>query len=202
MINIEKLKLVIPSDILFEIKGTLERYSINTILRTSHFISQCSHESINFSVFQENLKYSAVGLMNVFKKYFPDKPTADAYAKQPEKIANHVYSNRNGNGDELSGDGWRFHGRGYIQLTGKNNYIAFSKSINETIVLDNPDVVATGKYRALSAGWFWDVNKLNDIADKGSDDGVIQEITKKVNGGLNGITERIKLFNDIYKKLS
>lgn len=203
MIPIEKIKLVVPNEsISFEIQGTLEMFSINTVLRASHFISQCKHESDNFVLVQENLNYSQQGLMSVFKKYFPDQLTAQAYAKKPEKIANRVYANRMGNGGEESGDGWKFHGRGFIQITGKNNYIAFSNFIDEKYIIDNPDIVATGKYRSLSAGWFWKQNGLNDIADKGSDDAVVQEITKRINGGLNEITERIKLFKDTYKKLS
>lgn len=200
MIDIETIKKVVPLSIAFEVLGTLERFSINTPLRASHFIAQCKHESGSFLLTTENLNYSQQGLMSVFPKYFPSPDTAKAYARQPERIANRVYASRMGNDDEASGDGFRFRGRGFIQVTGKNNYIAFSKSIDEAIVLENPDIVATGKYRSLSAGWFWNQNGLNSIADKGSDEKVIQEVTKKINGGLNGISERIKYFNE-YKKL-
>lgn len=201
MIDVEKLKLILPENLLFEMQGTFERFSINTILRISHFIAQVKHESGDFTFTQENLNYSAVGLMNVFGKYFPDKATANAYARQPEKIANKVYSNRMGNGDEASGDGWKFKGRGYIQLTGKDNYTAFAKAMNDEIVLITPELLNMKKYACLSAGFFWDKNKLNDIADKGNTDAVVQMITKKVNGGLNGITDRIKNFKLINSKL-
>lgn len=203
MIPIEKLKLVLPENIVLAMQGTLEMFSINTQLRASHFISQCAVESLNFTKTEENLNYSAVGLMNTWPKRFPDMDTAKAYAKQRQKIANHVYCNRMGNGDEASGDGWLFRGRGFIMTTGRDNYKRFFEAINEPELISNPDILSTSvKYACLSAGVFWNDNKLNTIADKGSDDAVVQEITKKINGGLNGISERIKNFKNVFKILS
>ena len=171
---------------------------INSKLRKAHFLSQCAHESGNFTFLSENLNYSADGLLKIFPKYF-DKALALSYARNPQKIANRVYANRMGNGDEKSGDGWKFKGRGYIQLTGKNNYVAFGKAINEDIAA-NPDLVAT-KYPLLSAAWFWSSNSLNALADKGADDASVTAITKRVNGGTIGLPDRIKHFKEYYTLL-
>ncbi len=159
------------------------KYFKLTNVQAVHFFAQCSHESGNFTVYVENLNYSADGLLRVFPKYFPTLPLAKAYARQPEKIANKVYGGRMGNGPEASGDGWKYRGRGAIQLTGKNNYAAFGKA-------NDPDSVAT-TYSFDAAKWFFDANKIWAIADKGISDAVITQVTRKINGGTNGLADRI-----------
>jgi putative chitinase len=159
--------------------------------QAAHFFGQCAHESGNFKVFNENLNYSADGLSKIFKKYFPSVAAAQPYARKPEKIANKVYANRMGNGPESSGDGWKFRGRGPIQLTGKDNYTAFSKDIGRPDVLTNPDIVAT-ELAFESALWFFRKNNLLAVADKGVTDAVILQITKRVNGGTHGLDDRVK----------
>ena len=178
----------------------LPKYEINTKLRVAAFIAQCSHESGQFTVLHENLNYRAETLVKVFPKYFPTLAVANQYAKQPEKIANKVYGGRMGNGPESSGDGSKFCGRGYIQLTGKDNYTAFGKSINEDIC-SNPDKVASD-YALLSAAWFFNKNGLHKIADEGASDVVVTKITKRVNGGTIGLPDRIKHFKEYYSLLS
>ena len=177
----------------------MSTFKIDTALRLSHFLAQCGHESAGFKAIQENLNYGAKGLLGIFKKYFPTEVKALQYERKPEKIANLVYGSRMGNGDEASGDGYKFRGRGYIQLTGKNNYVAFGKAINEDIAA-NPDLVAT-KYPLLSAAWFWSSNSLNALADKGADDASVTAITKRVNGGTIGLPDRIKHFKEYYALL-
>jgi putative chitinase len=159
--------------------------------QAAHFFGQCAHESGGFKVFSENLNYSADGLTKIFKKYFPSLAAAQGYARKPEKIANKVYANRMGNGPETSGDGWKFRGRGPIQLTGKDNYTAFAKDIKRPDVLTNPDIVAT-ELAFESALWFFNKNGLFAIADKGVTDAVIGQITRRVNGGTHGLDDRIK----------
>ncbi len=159
--------------------------------QAAHFFGQCSHESGGFKVFSENLNYSADGLTKIFKKYFPSLAAAQPYARKPEKIANKVYANRMGNGPESSGDGWKFRGRGPIQLTGKDNYTAFAKHIGRPDVLTNPDIVAT-ELAFESALFFFQKNGLFAIADKGVSDAVITQITKRVNGGTHGLDDRLK----------
>jgi putative chitinase len=161
-------------------------------LRLAHFLAQCSHESDSFRLTKENLNYSTQGLKTTFNKYFPTDELANAYARQPEKIANRVYANRMGNGDEKSGDGWKYRGRGFIQLTGKDNYKAFGDFIKEDI-LSNPDLVAT-KYPLTSAVFFFNNKKLWTICDKGETDAVVTEVTEKVNGGRNGLQDRLNKF--------
>jgi len=175
-----------------EMPMTMEKFNINTPLRLAHFLAQCSHESGNFSLVNENMNYSAKGLMSVFSKYFPNEALAKQYERQPQKIGNRVYANRMGNGDEASGDGYKFHGRGYIQLTGKDNYKAFSDFIGEDCVA-NPDLVAT-KYPLTSAGFFFNKNKLWDICDKGDTSEIVTLVTKRVNGGTIGLADRIDKF--------
>lgn len=172
--------------------------SATTPLRLAHFLAQCSHESDNFRLVRENLNYSSEGLKTTFKKYFPTEALAIAYARQPEKIANRVYANRMGNGDEASGDGWKYRGRGFIQLTGKDNYKAFGDFIGEDL-LNNPDLVAT-KYPLTSAVYFFDKNKIWDICDKGDTDAIVTLVTMKVNGGKNGLDDRLNKFKT-YKNL-
>ena len=159
--------------------------------QAAHFFGQCAHESGNFKVFSENLNYSADGLNKIFKKYFPTAAAAQPYARKPEKIANKVYANRMGNGPESSGDGWKYRGRGPIQLTGKDNYTAFAKDIGRPDVLTNPDIVC-GELAFESALWFFRKNGLLAIADKGVTDAVITQITKRVNGGTHGLDDRLK----------
>jgi putative chitinase len=159
--------------------------------RAAHFFGQTAHETGDFALFSENLNYSASGLDKIFGKYFPDK-LEDQYARQPMKIANRVYANRMGNGDEASGDGWKFRGRGALQLTGKSNYQAFAKYLNKPEIMENPDLVAT-EYAFESAMFFFDNNKLWSICDKGVDDGTILALTRRINGGTNGLDHRMSL---------
>ena len=197
--DINKLKGHIPDNVIAQIPSVMSTFKIDTALRLSHFLAQCGHESAGFKAIQENLNYGAKGLLGIFKKYFPTEAKALQYERKPEKIANLVYGSRMGNGDEASGDGYKFRGRGYIQLTGKNNYVAFGKAINEDIDA-NPDLVAT-KYPLLSAAWFWSSNSLNALADKGADDASVTAITKRVNGGTIGLPDRIKHFKEYYALL-
>jgi putative chitinase len=198
-LSLDKLINHVPDAVINEISGCAEKFQINSALRLAHFLAQCSHESGGFKVTQENLNYSAAGLKKIFSKYFPDN-LADSYARQPEKIASRVYANRMGNGDEASKDGFKFRGRGYIQLTGKKNYRAFDETVEDNI-LNESDLVAF-KYPLLSAAWFWQSRSLNTMADKGSGEEVVTEITKKVNGGTIGLAERIKYFKEFYELLA
>lgn len=170
---------------------TLPEYQINTKLRLCHFLAQIIHESGHLKYNQENLNYSAKALRSVFGKYFPTDVLAEQYARKPEKIANRVYANRMGNGDEDSGDGWLRRGRGLIQLTGTDNYKACSKALNIDL-MKNPDlIVSNAEVCVKTACWFWSSKRLNEWADK--DD--IITITKKINGGLNGIESRKELLS-------
>ena len=197
--EINNLEGVIPDAVFDELPEVMKKFEIDTPLRLSHFLGQCAHESNGFKVKNENLNYSADGLKKIFPKYFPDD-LADEYARQPEKIANRVYSNRMGNGDEESGDGWAYRGAGYVQLTGRNNYVDFGESIDIDIE-NNPDLVRE-EYPLLSAAWFFYKNGINEISDMGSSIDIIKKVTKKVTGGLIGIDSRITLFNKFYNLLS
>ena len=197
--NLAKLKGHVPDSVIAQIPFIQSNYKVNTLLRLSHFLAQCGHESANFRAVKENLNYSAEGLNKTFKKYFPTLDSAKDYARQPERIASKVYANRMGNGNEASKDGFKYLGRGFIQLTGKANYLEFDKSVPEDI-LANPELVAT-KYPLASAAWFWDKNGLNAIADKGATDAVVKSITKRVNGGTIGLEDRIQHFNEFYSLL-
>jgi putative chitinase len=197
-LNIEKLKGHIPEAVLVQIPETAKKFNITNNLRLAHFLAQCGHESGNFKAVSENLNYSADGLKKIFGKYFPGNLN-ESYARQPEKIAARVYASRMGNGDEASKEGFKFRGRGYIQLTGKNNYTNFSKFIGEDCVA-NPDLVAT-KYPLASAAFFFDSNKLWSICDKGADDATVTAVTKRVNGGTIGLPDRIKHFKEYYNLL-
>lgn len=157
--------------------------------RAAHFFGQTAHETGGFKAFSENLSYGAKGLMGVFKKYFPDAATAAKYERKPEAIANRVYANRMGNGDEKSGDGWKYRGRGALQLTGKDNYAAFAKYCNRPDVMTNPDLVAT-ELAFESAMFFFERNKLWNICDQGVTDAAILSLTKKINGGTHGLEDR------------
>ena len=196
--NLNVLKGHIPDKVVDQIPSIQDKFGINTVLRLSHFLAQAGHESGGFRLTQENLNYGAKGLVGLFGKYFT-ADSAKEYERKPEKIANIIYANRMGNGPSVSGDGWRYHGRGYIQLTGKDNYTAFGKSIGVDI-LANPGLVAT-EYALSSAAWFWNKNGLNTIADLGSSVEVVTKITKRVNGGTIGLQDRIKHFNEFYNLL-
>jgi predicted chitinase len=172
-----------------DLEQVLPKYGIaDSKIRLAHFFSQVLHESGFLRYDMENLNYSAKALRAVFGKYFKTSNVADAYARQPEKIANKVYSNRMGNGDEASGDGWKYRGRGLIQLTGKDNYKAFARWVNDPRIVDDPDLVAS-EYAVQSAVFYWDRNNLNKIADK---DDVVQ-MTKRITGGSNGLAHRTEL---------
>ena len=199
-LKLEKLKGHIPDAVIAQIPDTAAKFQINTPLRLAHFLAQCGHESGGFRATQENLNYSAKGLAGIFKKYFPTEAAAAPYARNPQKIANKVYGNRMGNGNEASGEGYKFRGRGYIQLTGKENYTAFGKAIGEDI-LSNPDKVAS-TYALLSAAWFFSKNGLHKMADGGATDAVVTSITKRVNGGTIGLPDRIKHFKEYYHLLA
>jgi putative chitinase len=197
--NLAKLKGHVPDSVIAQIPFIESNYKVNTLLRLSHFLAQCGHESANFRAVKENLNYSADGLNKTFKKYFPTLESAKDYARQPERIASKVYANRMGNGNEASKDGFKYLGRGFIQLTGKANYLEFDKSVPEDIMV-NPELVAN-KYPLASAAWFWNKNGLNEIADKGATDAVVKSITKRVNGGTIGLADRIQHFNEFYSLL-
>ena len=199
-LKLDKLKGHIPDAVIAMIPDTAAKFQINTPLRLAHFLAQCGHESGGFRVTQENLNYSAKGLAGIFKKYFPTEAAATPYARQPQKIANKVYANRMSNGSEASGDGYKFRGRGYIQLTGRDNYTQFGKAIGEDIA-NNPDVVSSN-YALLSAAWFWSKNGLNKLADGGATDQTVTSITKRVNGGTIGLADRIKHFKEYYHLLA
>jgi putative chitinase len=168
----------------------LPDYDINTTQRVAAFVAQCAHESAGFKFLKENLNYRAPSLRKVFPKYFPDDAIAARYANKPEMIANRVYGGRMGNGPEDTGDGFKFCGRGLIQLTGKQNYQNFADSI-ETPVEDIPEYLQTFEGAVQSACWFWETNNLNQWADKGD----ILTLTKRINGGTIGLDDRIKHYN-------
>lgn len=194
--NLEKLNL--PKEVADQIPSVMEKFAINTPLRLCHFLSQCAHESGNFKFTKENLNYSAESLVKVFSKYFKDLATAKEFERKPDAIANKVYGGRMGNTEP--NDGSLYKGRGYIQLTGKQNYSAFDKVVDEDI-LANPELVAT-KYPMLSAAWFWNSRSLNTLADKGDSDATVTEITKKINGGTHGLSDRLAKFKAYYTQLA
>ena len=197
--NLEKLKGHIPDSVIAQIPSIETKFEINTPLRLAHFLAQCGHESGGFKVVKENLNYGAKGLRSIFGKYFPTDALALAYERKPEKIANKVYANRMLNGDESSGDGYKFCGRGYIQLTGKENYTNFGKAIGVDLTA-TPDLVAT-QYPLLSAAWFFHKNGLHKLADAGATEAAVTSVTKRVNGGVIGLADRIKHFNEYYNLL-
>jgi putative chitinase len=198
--DLNKLKGHIPENVLSQIPNVMDTFQINTPLRLAHFLAQTGHESGGFKLVNENLNYSADGLKKIFPKYFAQAGLAESYARQPEKIASRVYGGRMGNGDEGTREGFKFRGRGYIQLTGKSNYTEFDKFVDDDI-LGNPDLVAT-KYPLLSAAWFFHKNGLNAISDKGADDATVTSVTKRVNGGTIGLPDRIKHFKEYYSLLA
>jgi putative chitinase len=164
----------------------LDDYDINTPLRVAHFVAQCAHESGNFVFIKENLNYKAASLQKIFAKYFPTAELAVQYANKPEKIANRIYANRMGNGNEASGDGYRYCGRGLIQLTGKDNYTFFAGSLSIPVE-EASDYLATFEGAAQSACWFWEQNNLNRFADANDTKG----LTRAINGGYIGLEDRI-----------
>jgi len=177
-------------------KKAMEFYKMTSI-RAAHFFGQTSHETGDFAIFAENLNYSSSGLKTTFGKYFPGNLN-ELYSRNPEKIANHVYANRMGNGNEASGDGFKFRGRGALQLTGKDNYVAFAKYLQKPEIITHPELVAT-EYSFESAMFFFDKNKLWSICDQGVTDASILALTKKINGGTNGLTDRLEKTKKYYQ---
>jgi putative chitinase len=198
--NIDKLKGHIPDSVLAELPLLVSKFECNTEVRMAHFLGEASHESNNFKFAKENLNYSADGLIKIFGKYF-DAKTAVNYARNPEKIANKVYANRMGNGDEASGDGYKHRGFGYLQTTGKTNQYEFADFIGDQEIKTTPELIAT-KYPLASAGFFFWKNKLWSICDKGVSDEVITSVCKRVNGGSIGILDRIKHTKEFYSFLT
>lgn len=192
MVDISKLEHRIPKHVMAELPDTMAKFNINTPLRLAHFLSQCAHESGSFSLTRENLSYSADRLMVIFPKYFPTIEVAKQYERNQVKIGSRVYANRMGNGDEKSEEGYKFRGRGYIQLTGKDNYKAFDKFVTEDIVAE-PELVSS-KYPLMSAAWFFDKNNLWKLCDVGAGEDVVKNVTKRVNGGMHGYDDRLKKF--------
>jgi putative chitinase len=171
----------------------LPKFGITTAARVAGFVAQGQHESADFTVLQENLNYSAKGLRGVFGKYFQDDAIANQYAKKPIMIANRVYASRMGNGNEASGDGYKFRGRGILQLTGRANYTQCSRDLfGDDTLANDPDLVRTPEYAIITACWFWYKNKLNEICDRGD----IVLLSKRINGGTIGLEDRIKHWND------
>lgn len=168
----------------------LPDYEINTPQRIAAFVAQCAHESGGFNFIKENLNYRAVSLRKTFGKYFPTDELAQQYANKGEMIANRVYANRMGNGNEASGDGYRYCGRGLIQLTGKDNYTRYAESTGQTVE-EASEHLTTFEGCVQSAAWFWEANNLNQWADKGD----IVTLTKRINGGTIGLEDRIKHYN-------
>nr|MBU3861007.1 glycoside hydrolase family 19 protein [Flavobacterium sp. MC2016-06] len=175
----------------------LNKYGIDSQIERAHFWAQLYHES-KLRPQAENLNYSAKALVSIFKKYFKDLTEANEYARQPEKIANKIYANRMGNGDVASGEGWKYRGRGFIQLTGKNNYKALAVHLKNDNLLNDPDLILTEVNALVSALWYWQTNKINDVIDSDNELSV-QRVTLKINGGLIGINERLEIFKEVNK---
>lgn len=182
------------------LQKTCDRYSINNVNRQSAFLGQCMHESNSFKVLQENLHYSSNGLKSIWGSRFPTNEIADKYANHPDMIANKVYANRMGNGDEESGDGWKYRGRGIIQCTGKDLYKTLSNALNIDLISD-PDMLLEMPYASMSAGWFWNKKGLNDLADQNNYEAT-KEMTKRINGGFNGLDDRILKIEQAKKVLT
>jgi len=193
----KKLITTLPKQVLDELPSVIDTFKINNPLVLGHFLAQCAHESGNFKYVRENLNYSAQGLLKTFPRYF-SKDTAEIAARKPELIANIVYGSRMGNGPKDTNDGFRFCGRGYIQLTGKDSYKQFGEYLGVDL-LANPDLVAT-KYPLTSAAWFFEVKVLWNLAARDASDETIKHLTRRINGGFNGLADRIsktKLFTSI-----
>jgi putative chitinase len=188
MVNAEQLqRLGIGIEWVPALNDTFTKFGISTVRQQAAFIGQCAHECGNFKILEENLNYRAATLMKLWSKRFPTQEIANSYEKNPKKIANMVYSNRMGNRDEASGDGYRFRGRGCIQLTGHSNYFHAGQACGVDFVM-NPDLVATPQYAAMTAGWFWSTHGCNPLAE--NQDWIA--LTKKINGGIIGLDDRIK----------
>lgn len=207
-LKLEKLKGHVPDSVIKQIPMAAEKFGINTPLRLSHFLAQCAHESGNFRLVNENLNYSAQALANTWpnrfavdpkKRPFVPNQLAQQLQRKPQDIANSVYSNRMGNGAPETNDGFNFRGRGFIQLTGKDNYREFGKLLNEDIV-SKPDKVAND-YPLLSAAWFFQRNGINSISDRGDSNTVVEQVTRRVNGGTIGLSDRLKYFKKFYDLL-
>lgn len=199
-----RAKELIRIDYFYYFEKYCEKYEINTALRLAHFLAQVNHESNDMRVIEEKLNYSANRLLQVFPKYFKTFDEAKIYEYRPEKIANKVYANRMGNGDEASGDGYKYRGRGLLQLTGKNNYLKFSKWYNDSkIFVDNPDLLLQPQFAVLSAFFYWDIKNLNSyIVDNEYAYNICKALTKKINGGYNGLDDRWQRFKIIYNKIN
>jgi putative chitinase len=195
--DLSKLKGHVPDAVIAQLPDTIAKFELNTPLRLAHFLAQAGHESGGFKILKENLNYGAKGLRGIFGKYFPTDEKALLYERKPEKIANLVYGGRMGNGPEASGEGYKYCGRGYIQLTGKDNYKAFSTAIGEDCVA-NPDLIAT-KYPLASAAWFFKrcLPKCTDASDA-----AVTAVTKCVNGGVIGLPDRLKHFKEYHTLLA
>jgi putative chitinase len=198
--DITKLQDNIPADIYSQIQGVADTFSINSNERLAHFLGQCNHESGGFTVFLENLNYSGSALWALFHTHFETSAEAETFARQPERIANRIYASRMGNSDEDSGDGWRYRGKGCIQLTGKSNHDAFFSTMDLDSNTD-PMLICTN-YPLLSAAWFWNQHNLNNVADNGIDTATITTITKKINGGTLGLDDRAAKTNSYFALLS
>lgn len=195
---LNKLHNKIPIQVLNELGDVMKQFGITNSFRLTHFLAQVAHESGNFRYTRENLNYSTEGLLKVFPKYF-DKNTAPLYARRPQAIANMVYNGRMGN-KLKSNDGWMFRGAGFIQLTGRTNFKAFSDFIGDPKIMDDPSLVAT-KYPLTSAAWFFDKRGLWAICDEGVDQSIVKKVTLKVNGGYNGIADRLSKTNVLFNIL-
>ena len=202
MVSTEQMKTILPrmnwgkaEAYLPYITTVLPKFGIDTLLRKAHFLAQVAHESGGLKYSQENLNYSVQGLRSVFGKYFRTTEIAETYARKPEKIASRVYADRMGNGNEASGDGWKYRGRGLIQLTGKENYQKFGQDYNVDCV-NNPDLLLDPEWALTSACWFWKKRNLNRYAD---DDDILM-VTKRINGGINGLNDR-QQYLDSFKRI-
>ena len=184
----KKLITTLPKQVIDELPSVIDTFKITSPQVLAHFLAQCAHESGNFRYTRENLNYSADALLKTFPKYF-SKDTAQTVERKPELIANIVYSNRMGNGDKQSGDGWKYRGRGYIQLTGKSNYVAFGKYISVDL-LNNSDLVAS-KYPLLSAAWYFEIKRLWELSNNDDLENTVKILTFRINGGFNGLSDRI-----------
>lgn len=192
---LNKLHNKIPVQVLNELGDVMKQFNITNSFRLTHFLAQVAHESGNFKHVRENLNYSTEGLLKVFPKYF-DKNTAPLYARRPQAIANMVYNGRMGN-KLKSNDGWMFRGAGYIQLTGRINFQAFSDHIGDANIMINPELVAT-KYPLTSAAWFFEKNKLWAICDEGVHQDIVKKVSYRVNGGYNGLADRLSKTNVLF----
>ncbi len=199
MLDISKLKNLLPIKMYQELPEIMAKFQINTIFCISHFLGQAAHESSNFTKLVENMNYSSDRLRVVFPKYF-NEVGAILYANRPEAIGSRVYASRMGNGNEVSKEGFKFRGRGVLHITGKSNYLAFNKFVSNVDLIKNPDLVAS-TFALTSGAWFWLTNNINPIADKGMTLEVSKQITKKIQGGSLGANERFELFNKFYNIL-